>query len=57
VEQAVDVAGYAAGDVAVAYAVGQDYAGDVVIAGEDGGEVAAGFCAGWDGDDVGFQAS
>ena len=42
VEQVVDVAGYAAGDVAVAYAVGQDYAGDVVAAGENGGEVAAG---------------
>jgi hypothetical protein len=56
VEQVVDVAGDAAGYVSVTYAVGQDYASDVIAAGENGGEVAAGFGAGRDGDDVGFEA-
>ena len=37
-------------------AVGEDDAGDIVIAGEDGGEIAAGIGAGWNGDDVGLEA-
>jgi hypothetical protein len=41
VEKVVNVASNAAGAVAVAYAVGQDYASDVIAAREDGGEVAA----------------
>ena len=56
VKQAVNVAGDAAGDVAVADAVSEDDAGDVVVAGEDGGEITAGIGAGRYGDDVGFQA-
>src|SRR5450432_1780550 len=51
----MNMMGDAAGDVAVAYAIRQNDAGDVVAAGENGGKVTAGIGAGGYGDDVGLK--
>ena len=46
----------AAGDVAVADAIGKNNAGDIVAAGENGGQVSTAVGAGGNSDDVGFEA-
>jgi hypothetical protein len=55
VQQAVDVAGHAARDVAVANAICKDHSGNVVAAGKNCREVSATIGAGRNGDDVGLE--
>src|SRR5215470_2539765 len=56
-QEVMNVTRHTAGGIAVADAVRQDYASDVVAAGENGRKITAFIASRGNGDDVAFQAS